>query len=314
MQIERLVKTVADLLLIVLLIVLALQFLSPPQIRGYSPPSADSSVNISPGSAIQPSQPVRGIISGHGDQSAPQEQEIINYSAPYFKMEQSIFSKVNNERVSENLSSLIWNDAVAAVAREHSENLAKENEPLTERDLLCYVPFAHHEGFDFGLYHPDRLENYSIYYYSHSGENIFLASSWVSRKTFDAETEDCDISMFSQPSGLENVQQELDKRLEYTETVPRVNWLFTYANSGEIEDSVVDGWMDSPGHRENILDSRYSESGIGIATSNDFYFVTQVFIQKEECGYINGPCCYEEGYYPYCFVPYDCISDSCVER
>ncbi len=311
MQIERIVKTAADLLLIVLLVVLALQLVSPSQIRSYTPPP---SVDAAQDSILHPSQPVRGIISGYANSPAPEEPEQINYSVPYFRMEQNIFSKVNSERTSENLPVLLWNDAVAAVARAHSENLAKENELLTERDLLCYVPFAHHEGFDFGTYHSDRLENHSIYYFSNSGENIFLASSWVSRKTFDAETEDCSLDMFSQPSGPENVQEELDMRLEYVKTIPRVKWLFTYANSDEIEDSVVQGWMDSPGHRENILDATYSESGIGIATSNDFYFITQVFIQKEECGYINGPCCHEDGYYPYCFVPYDCISDSCINR
>ncbi len=310
MQIEGIVKTAADLLLIILVIVLALQLVSPPQIRSYAPPSVD----VNPSPSIQPSQPVRGIISGHDEQPVLQEPEPVNYSVPYFKMERSIFSKVNDERASDGLSKLIWNDAVAAVARAHSENLAKENAPLTERDLLCYVPFAHHEGFDFGSYHHDRLENQSIYYYSTSGENIFLASSWVSRKTFDVETEDCDNEMFKQPAGPEQVQEELDQRLEYVETIPRVKWLFTYANSDEIEDSIVSGWMDSPGHRDNILDVNYSESGIGIATSNDFYFVTQVFIQKEECGYLNGPCCHEEGYYPYCFVPHECISDSCVDR
>jgi uncharacterized protein YkwD len=307
MQIESIVKTVADLLLIVLVIVLALQLVSPPQIRSYTPPT------VNEGPLIQPSQPIRGMISGHAEQPVLQEPEPINYSVQYFKMEQSIFSKVNNERGSEDLPELIWNDAVAAVAREHSVNLAKENALLTERDLLCYVPFVHHEGFDFGSYHQDRLENHSIYYYSTSGENIFLVSSWVSRKTFDVETEDCNTEMFKQFSGLEQVQSELDQRLEYAEAAPRVNWIFTYVNIEEIEDSIVLGWMDSSGHRGNILDSNYSESGIGIATSNDFYFVTQVFIQKEECGYLTGPCCHEEGYYPYCFVPHYCISNMCME-
>ncbi len=86
----------------------------------------------------------------------------------------------------EGIEELEWNVEIASVAREHSFNLAKQNAPLTERDLLCYYPLVHHEGFDFGTYHTDRLENKSIFNFGLSGENIFLASAWKARKTFDA--------------------------------------------------------------------------------------------------------------------------------
>lgn len=39
----------------------------------------------------------------------------------------------------------------------------------------------------------------------------------------------------------------------------------------------VKGWMNSPGHRQNILERGYSKSGIGIAVSGDQVFVTQLF-------------------------------------
>jgi uncharacterized protein YkwD len=44
---------------------------------------------------------------------------------------------------------------------------------------------------------------------------------------------------------------------------------------------VVQNWMRSPGHRENILRAGYKESAIGIAASADgsLYF-TQVFIRR----------------------------------
>ena len=34
-------------------------------------------------------------------------------------------------------------------------------------------------------------------------------------------------------------------------------------------DEVVQGWMDSPGHCENIMDPRFVEMGLGYATSHD---------------------------------------------
>jgi uncharacterized protein YkwD len=34
-------------------------------------------------------------------------------------------------------------------------------------------------------------------------------------------------------------------------------------------DEVVQGWLDSPGHCENIMDPRFAEMGLGYATSHD---------------------------------------------
>ncbi len=52
---------------------------------------------------------------------------------------------------------------------------------------------------------------------------------------------------------------------------------FGYSLEGIAAD-VVDGWLDSPGHRENLLDRNYDREGIGISVASDkkMYF-TQVF-------------------------------------
>ncbi|HEX5042400.1 MAG TPA: CAP domain-containing protein [Candidatus Polarisedimenticolaceae bacterium] len=39
----------------------------------------------------------------------------------------------------------------------------------------------------------------------------------------------------------------------------------------------VEGWMDSPGHRANILDSAVTHTGVGIAEEDGSYTFTQVF-------------------------------------
>jgi uncharacterized protein YkwD len=39
----------------------------------------------------------------------------------------------------------------------------------------------------------------------------------------------------------------------------------------------VDGWMNSPGHRANILDSQYTEIGVGVAKGSQGYYGTQNF-------------------------------------
>jgi uncharacterized protein YkwD len=44
----------------------------------------------------------------------------------------------------------------------------------------------------------------------------------------------------------------------------------------------VERWMKSTGHRENILNDRWKESGIGIAiTADGAYYFTQVFIERK---------------------------------
>lgn len=52
-----------------------------------------------------------------------------------------------------------------------------------------------------------------------------------------------------------------------------------YANPIEF---VVESWMKSTGHRENILNNRWKESGIGVAiTADGTYYFTQVFMQRK---------------------------------
>jgi uncharacterized protein YkwD len=45
----------------------------------------------------------------------------------------------------------------------------------------------------------------------------------------------------------------------------------------EIARQVVDGWMRSAGHRRNILEKTYEQTGVGIAVSPDHVYITQLF-------------------------------------
>lgn len=45
----------------------------------------------------------------------------------------------------------------------------------------------------------------------------------------------------------------------------------------ELADEIVRGWMGSPGHRENILTSQFTHTGIGIAKDGIYYYITQMF-------------------------------------
>jgi uncharacterized protein YkwD len=54
-----------------------------------------------------------------------------------------------------------------------------------------------------------------------------------------------------------------------------------YDSEGELAKGVVDQWMDSDGHRENILRTQFSQEGIGVAITdedgNTAVYVTQNF-------------------------------------
>jgi uncharacterized protein YkwD len=52
---------------------------------------------------------------------------------------------------------------------------------------------------------------------------------------------------------------------------------YDWNTAEEIARQAVDGWMNSPGHRRNILDGTYSESGVGVAVSDDDVYITQLF-------------------------------------
>lgn len=236
----------------------------------------------------------------------------------FYDMEWNIYELVNEERASRGLDAVEWNGDLAAVARRHSENLAIENEPLTEFNLSCPRPFIHHEGLDFGLYHYDRLHNSSIHYFTLSGENIFITSSWASLETYlDEYPEPCPeeegiIYPYEGDDAEGQVLRDLQERLDYVEGVKRINWTYIeWMSQDELEELTVQSWLESPGHKEVMLDPGFNETGVGVAEVNDFYIVTQIYIQRVGCGYETGPCCEEEGYYPYCYEPMECMEGMC---
>jgi uncharacterized protein YkwD len=84
------------------------------------------------------------------------------------------------------------------------------------------------------------------------------------------------ISANSYRDGLgENLYQDnLYSRIRIRGTERSYDW----NSSDELAANSLRAWMNSPGHRHNILDKVYSQTGIGIAISNDDkVFITQVF-------------------------------------
>ncbi len=256
---------------------------------------------------------------------------ISDHSSLLNLMEKDIYELINKEREANNLKILKWNDEVAAVAREHSLNLAQENKPLVDLNARCTCPLIHHEGKDFGLYHNDRLKTREIYYTEASGENIALIPT-INKITYQINNpnqqvnsnycqEQCNIlennfkeklSQANDEEKISIINNEIRTRIDFLKNQPYLNIInINFKTEKEIKNEAIEGWMNSPGHRENILHPDYNETGIGIAKVGNYLIITQVFIKRIDCGYKTGPCCKKEGYYPYCYIPLTCNNGVC---
>ncbi|ARV63169.1 hypothetical protein BZZ01_22505 [Nostocales cyanobacterium HT-58-2] len=56
--------------------------------------------------------------------------------------------------------------------------------------------------------------------------------------------------------------------------------LFTSTNISQPVPAAVEGWMKSPGHRENILRPVFRETGVGVWRTGNTYYITQLFLRR----------------------------------
>ncbi len=56
--------------------------------------------------------------------------------------------------------------------------------------------------------------------------------------------------------------------------------LFKCTNVPQPVKAAVQGWMNSPGHRENILRPEYRETGIGVWQQGNTYYFTQLLMRS----------------------------------
>jgi len=79
----------------------------------------------------------------------------------------------------------------------------------------------------------------------------------------------------------------------------------------ELLQTCLDAWAHGESG-EDIEASDLEESGIGVAVDPaGNVYVTQVSIRKIHCGYKGAPCCKEQGYYLWCYKPWECNRGIC---
>lgn len=56
-----------------------------------------------------------------------------------------------------------------------------------------------------------------------------------------------------------------------------INW---NQSPGSIAGDAIEGWMKSPGHRHNILESNHTRQGVGVWKNGDEVYLTHMFLPK----------------------------------
>lgn len=56
--------------------------------------------------------------------------------------------------------------------------------------------------------------------------------------------------------------------------------LFKGTNLNEPVRIAVKGWLESPGHRANIIRPSFTETGVGVWRVNNTYYITQLFLRR----------------------------------
>ncbi len=144
-------------------------------------------------------------------------------------LEQRIHELVNQRRAENGLGTLVWEERLAEIARYHSQDMA-------DRD---YFDHLSPEGEDFSA-------RYAMFGYDASnrvGDVVY----------FGAE------NLF-----LNNLYRSYTYNKDTGEVVE-----YDFNTLEDIAVSTVDGWMNSEGHRVNMLMPHFVKEGIGVVFTDD---------------------------------------------
>ena len=158
------------------------------------------------------------------------------------QIELKIHELINQERKNYGLTQLKWDDKLTSIATGHSFDMAQRN----------YYSHNSPEGSSF--------ENR----YTKAGYNCLVPISTVGTTT-------------TYSTGGENIQK-MSTYSSYYEMAGIVTEYVWYTQE-EIAENAVTGWMNSPGHKENILTSHFKSEGLGVAITPD----NQVYLTQNFC-------------------------------
>jgi len=166
-----------------------------------------------------------------GNRASETVENLTSKQVDVKEIEVLIFKYTNIERRNHGLDELVWDEKLAEIAREHSEDIA-------DNDFFSHVNPAGESPTDRA-----RRHGYDLY--------KDLGGGWYS----------------------EGISENIGK-------MPTGNVLgigYVSDNADSIAKAQVESWMDSSGHRENILKPNYDRLGVGVGYDGTYYVSTQNF-------------------------------------
>jgi len=221
----------------------------------------------------------------YGRTTIPDEQ--IQYGDNFLvisELEMQIHYHVNEERKNYGLNPLLYDYTLAVIARSHSKDMADRN--YFEHDTPEGIEPAD-RGYQYGYFHCGDIDTIKLRqeYDRLSQEYDTLVKQFESTGNTNEALYNRIQQMYSKLKPMsdqlnsaseqkmifggisENIAlNNLYDSIWYTNNIPTS---YDWNTQEELAESIVDGWMNSKGHRENILTPYYSSEGIGVAVSND---------------------------------------------
>lgn len=202
-----------------------------------------------------------------------------------------IHVKINEERTKQGFGQLTYNIQLGQIAKEHSEDQVNDNLWSTDLDKPCSYIFIRHEGLgntNFSL--GDRLKN-AFVSFREARENIAgiaISKHLTYRRNTDQGAVKCpEFSPAPIPEHITSeeaqpiIRSNIALSKEIFQPIAPVLWVNReWLENYEIASQAVTGWLNSPGHKENLLAPNVTEAGIGIALINDYAIITQVFVKR----------------------------------
>ena len=153
-------------------------------------------------------------------------------------LEQSVHERVNEVRREAKLSTLIWNNKLAEVARAHSVDMG---------------------------------ENHFFDHVNLRGESLKMRAG---RGGFVCRHPGNDYTIFGLGENLYMTQLYESYQMHYSNGKAHLE--FSWKSPERIAREAVEAWEESPGHRENLMRSSFVFQGIGIVLTEDHeIYVTQ---------------------------------------
>jgi uncharacterized protein YkwD len=175
------------------------------------------------------------------------------------EIERLVFKYTNEERVAEGLEELEYTDEFVEVARGHSADMANNG----------YVGHVDSQGREF-----EERMNFE------NGMEVEACLSPEDRgRLEELRQEGMDIGEIPSPATGENAGATFYETEVEDE---RTGEVVVNENEDDIARTLVNDWMASPTHRENILDESWNSMSVGVYVSEGkTVFATQVFCGRE---------------------------------